>query len=94
MENHCLWATARTGLNDPTEVTYGLDEMRSTWQHYHSSSKLVDEVPRDEVNHLVTRLGEEIELHDLFFISGSMFGDKLEHWKACQHTGGHREATE
>jgi hypothetical protein len=81
VENHCLWATARTGLNDPTEVTYALDELRSTWQHYRSSSKLVDEVPRDEVDHLVTRLGEEIESHDLFFASGSMFGDKLEHWK-------------
>ncbi|MFC0452313.1 hypothetical protein ACFSUH_00920 [Rhodococcus jostii] len=68
-------------MDDPTEVTYALDEMRSTWQHYRSSPKLVDEVPRDEVDHLIARLGNEIESPDLFFASGSMYGDKLEHWK-------------
>ncbi|MFD7011175.1 hypothetical protein [Rhodococcus jostii] len=81
VENHCLWATASTGLNDPTEVTYALDEMRRTWKHYRDSPNLVGEVPRDAVDNLVNRLGEEIESHDLFVTSGSMEGDKLEHWK-------------
>ena len=81
LENHCLWSTARTGLNDPLEVTYAIEEMRRTWQHYRGSSKLVDDVPREDVDDLIDHLTDEIESIDLFFTSGSMTGDKLEHWK-------------
>ncbi|MCJ0907327.1 hypothetical protein [Rhodococcus sp. ARC_M6] len=80
-KNHCLWSTARAGLNDPLEVTYALEEMRRTWQHYRDSSKLAADVPREAVDDLVDRLSVEIESVDLFFTSGSMDGDKLEHWK-------------
>ncbi len=81
LENQCLWSTARTGLNDPLEVTHAIEEMRRTWQHYRGSSQLVDDVPREDVDDLIDYLANEIESMDLFFTSGSTTGDKLEHWK-------------
>jgi hypothetical protein len=55
--------------------------MRRTWQHYRDSSKLAADVPREAVDDLIDHLASEIESVDLFFTSGSMDGDKLEHWK-------------
>ncbi|UZG60386.1 hypothetical protein [Rhodococcus opacus] len=81
VEHHCLWSTARAGLNDPLEVTYALEEMRRTWQHYRNTTDLVVDVPRQDVDDLIAHLADEIESTDLFFTSGSMIGDKLEHWK-------------
>ncbi len=67
LENQCLWSTARTGLNDPLEVTHAIEEMRRTWQHYRGSSQLVDDVPREDVDDLIDYLANEIESMDLFF---------------------------
>ncbi|MFI5436839.1 hypothetical protein ACHMZP_34415 [Rhodococcus baikonurensis] len=63
------------------EVTYAFEEMRRTWQHYRDSSKLAADVPRQAVDDLIDRLASEIESVDLSFTSGSMDGDKREHWK-------------
>ncbi|MBM4497004.1 hypothetical protein GS426_19960 [Rhodococcus hoagii] len=55
--------------------------MRRTCSTTASSSQLVDDVPREDVDDLIDYLANEIESMDLFFTSGSTTGDKLEHCK-------------
>ncbi len=85
INNHGLWASAATSLNDTSEVRYGADVIHRTWE------LVREELPSPRREYVDTVLNVDLTsdmLDNVFVLSGSLDGDLLNQWHHYAHRGG------
>lgn len=79
LASQSIWASSHRSLNDTSEISFGVTAVRSAWEQ--SIPRLVEGAP---VELITAWLGEAEALAaalDFFFVSATIHGDSLDHWK-------------
>ncbi|GGL06836.1 hypothetical protein GCM10007382_28600 [Salinibacterium xinjiangense] len=74
-----LWASSHRALNDTSEISFGVSAVRAAWEQ--SVPRLVKGIPVDLISSWLDEVESLANTLEFFFVSATIHGDSLEHWK-------------